>query len=300
MGISALPLLAPNAAARPVAASCFSVLVPTWNNLPYLRLCVESIRRHSAFPHQVVVHVSDGSDGSLDWVRSEGIEHTWSRHNAGVSMALNLAAARARASFIVYMNDDMYACPEWDVELLRTADVLGDRPFLLSGTAIEPQPYGPHSIAPHDFGDAPERFRESELLAALPSLGRPDWSGASWPPVLVRRELWERVGGYSMEFWPGRCSDQDFAMKLWRAGVRVFRGVGSSHVYHFGRRTTSRVGGEEGRRLFARKWGLPASWFYRRVLRMGAPFDGPLPEIETLPDLRWAHLKAAWHRYLAR
>lgn len=89
-------------------------------------------------------------------------------------------------------------------------------------------------------------------------------------------------------------------MKLWRAGVRVFQGVGSSHVYHFGRRTTSRVGGDEGRRLFARKWGLPASWFYRQVLRMGAPFEGPLPEMETLPDLHWARLKAVWHRYLAR
>lgn len=26
----------------------FSILIPSWNNLPYLRLCVESLRRHSA------------------------------------------------------------------------------------------------------------------------------------------------------------------------------------------------------------------------------------------------------------
>ena len=285
---------------QPLAAPYLSILIPTWNNLPYLRLCVESIGRNSAFRHQVIVHVSDGSDGSLEWVRSKGIEHTWSSHNAGVSLALNLAAARARTGFLVYMNDDMYACPGWDVELLRAAEGLGDRPFLLSGTAIEPEPYGPHSIAPRDYGRTVEQFREAELLAALPGLTRADWSGASWPPALVRRELWQRVGGYSPEFWPGRCSDQDFAMKLWRAGVRIFRGVGSSHVYHFGRRTTSRVGGEEGRRLFARKWGLPASWFYRRVLRMGAPFEGPLPEIEKLPDLPWARLKAVWHRHYAR
>lgn len=295
---TALPAFAP--AIRPVAAARLSILVPTWNNLPYLRLCVESIRRHSAFPHQLVIHVSDGSDGTLDWVRSEGIEHTWSPHNAGVSLALNTAASLARTGFIVYMNDDMYACPGWDLELLRAAEELGNRPFLLSGTVIEREAYGPHAIAPHDFGDAPERFRETELLAALPRLSRGDWSGASWPPSLVPRKLWEQVGGYSVEYWPGRCSDQDFAMKLWRIGVRLFRGVGTSRVYHFGRRTTSRVGGGEGRRLFAQKWGLPASWFYRRALRIGAPFAGPLPEMETLPDLPWARVKAIWHRYFAR
>jgi GT2 family glycosyltransferase len=300
VGISTAPVIAYPPAARPVEAGRFTILIPTWNNLPYLRLCVESILRNSTFEHQVVVHVSDGSDGTLDWVRQAGIEHTWSRQNAGVSLGLNTAASLARTGFIVYMNDDMYACPGWDAELLRAADELGDRPFLLSGTVIEPEGYGPHAIAPHDFGETPERFREAELLAALPRLARADWSGASWPPALVPRRLWQQVGGYSVEFWPGRCSDQDFAMKLWRVGVRLFRGIGSSRVYHFGRRTTSRVGGDEGRRLFARKWGLPASWFYRRVLCIGAPFAGPLPEMETLPDLEWARLKALWHRLFGR
>ncbi len=63
VGISAAPLIAYPPAARPAAAARFTIVIPTWNNLPYLRLCVESIRRNSA-------------DGTLDWVRSEGIEHT--------------------------------------------------------------------------------------------------------------------------------------------------------------------------------------------------------------------------------
>jgi glycosyltransferase involved in cell wall biosynthesis len=54
----------------------FTILIPTWNNLAYLRLVVESIRTHSSAPHQIVVHVNDGSDGTLAWVREQGIEHT--------------------------------------------------------------------------------------------------------------------------------------------------------------------------------------------------------------------------------
>jgi glycosyltransferase involved in cell wall biosynthesis len=278
------------------AGARFTIVIPTWNNLGCLRLCVESIRKHSAFPHQLVVHVSDGSDGTLAWVRGEGLGHSSSRENAGVCLALNAAASLGRTDFVLYMNDDMYACPGWDAALLRAAEELGERPFLLSATAIEPKGTSATAILPHDFGEAPEQFREAELLAALPGLTRPDWSGASVPPVLVRRSLWDQVGGYSLEYWPGHSSDQDFAMKLWRVGVRIFRGVGESRVYHFRQRTTSRVASDDGRRLFALKWGLPLSWFSERVLRMGTPFAGPLPEMETLPDLAWARWKAFFRR----
>lgn len=50
----------------------FSILIPTWNNLPYLQLCIESIRRHSAFEHEIIVHVNEGTDGTLEWVRAQG------------------------------------------------------------------------------------------------------------------------------------------------------------------------------------------------------------------------------------
>jgi glycosyltransferase involved in cell wall biosynthesis len=98
----------------------FSIIIPTWNNLPYLKLVVDSLRRHSAYDHQIIVHVNDGSDGTLDWVRSEGIEHTASPTNIGICHAVNLAAARATRDYVVYMNDDMF----WNSD---TSLVIGDR-----------------------------------------------------------------------------------------------------------------------------------------------------------------------------
>jgi len=78
-----------------VAAPRYDTLIPTWNNLPYLRPSVESLRPHSASPHHVAVDARDGSDRSLGWMRSEGIEHTRSRRNLGVS----LAQARVEAAW---------------------------------------------------------------------------------------------------------------------------------------------------------------------------------------------------------
>ena len=40
----------------------FSILIPTWNNLPFLKICVDSIRKNSTYRHQIIVHVNDGSD----------------------------------------------------------------------------------------------------------------------------------------------------------------------------------------------------------------------------------------------
>jgi GT2 family glycosyltransferase len=282
----------------PPAGARYAVIIPTWNNLSCLRLCVESLRRHSAQPHELVVHVSEGTDGTLDWVRAQGIAHTWSPGNAGVSLALNAAAALARADLLLYLNDDMVALPGWDARLLAAAAEMGATPCMLSATCIEPGGSAPAALAPHDFGSGPEGFREADLLAALPGLVRPDWSGASWPPMLVSRALWDRVGGFSTEFFPGHTSDQDFAMKLWRLGVRHFRGVGDSRVYHFRHRTTSRVPGSDNRRRFAVKWGLPASWFYWKALRQGQPYAGALPELPAVPGYQVARVKALLRRLL--
>lgn len=52
----------------------FSIVVPTWNNLRFLKLCIESIRKNSSYRHQIIVHVNDGSDGTLEWVKAEGLD----------------------------------------------------------------------------------------------------------------------------------------------------------------------------------------------------------------------------------
>jgi glycosyltransferase involved in cell wall biosynthesis len=280
-------------AGRATAGARFTIVIPTWNNLPYLRLCLDSIRRHSAFPHQVVVHVNDGSDGTLAFVRAEGLDYTWSPENAGICFPVNAAASLARTDHIAYMNDDMFVCPGWDAALWRAAEEIGHPRFSLSATLLEPRGTEAHAHPARDLGDGPETFREAELLALLPGLPTQDWSGASWPPNLVHRSLWELVGGYSVEFSPGFYSDPDLSMKLWHAGVREFRGVARSVVYHFRQKSTRRVVPNDGRRQFARKWRIPSSFFYREVLRMGRPYQGPLPELETVPGLARARL-AAW------
>ena len=268
----------------------FTILIPTWNNLAHLRLAVESIRAHSAEAHQIVVHVNDGSDGTLAWVREQGIAHTASDTNIGICYAMNEAATLAEHEHLVYLNDDMFCLPGWDGALQRRARSMPSDLYLISGTMIEPRDTGNPCVVVGSYGDAVDTFRAEDLLRDAPTLARGDWSGATWPPTLVARRWWHRVGGYSTELTPGMSSDNDFSMKLWLAGCRHFIGVGDSLVYHFQQKSTGKVVKNDGRRQFLDKWGMTQSTFDRFCLRRGTdlPPDGRLPEAEDSAALRRA------------
>jgi GT2 family glycosyltransferase len=280
-----------NLSPQPIPAlSLFSIVIPSWNNLSLLKLCVKSIKANSAFAHQIIIHVNDGSDGTLEWVRSQEITHTHSALNTGICLTVNQAAALAEHDLILYLNDDMYCCPQWDTKLLDKVQQIGHDAFVLSGTMIEPVESGNSCVAVRDFGRDVETFREQEILKNYQTLAKADWYGATWPPTLVHRRWWHAVGGYSIEFSPGMSSDNDFSMKMWAAGCRIFLGVGDSLVYHFMCKSTGRIIKNNGRKQFMRKWGMTSSLFDHYYLRRGQIAAGDvLSEPEQTREFQRKH-----------
>jgi len=264
-------------------AETFDIIIPSWNNLPYLKLCVESIRKNSRSGHRIIVHVNEGKDGSAQWLEKEGIDFTRSEENIGICHAFNRALECAKSDRILYLNDDMYVLPGWDEALM--CRIPGAKQWMISATMIEAKETGNPVVIHADFGSSPEDFREAELLSSMDRLKRPDWSGSTWPPVLMPRDLLESLGAFSEEFSPGMYSDPDLAMKFWQKGTRYFRGAGDALVYHFQAKSTGRIRKNNGRVTFMKKWGISASAFYRYYLRMGKAWNGPLSDPNPLLSL---------------
>lgn len=265
----------------------FSIVIPSWNNLSFLQNCIESIRKNSSYPHQIIVHVNQGKDGSYEWVKAQpDIEYTYSPENIGVCYALNAARTLIKTPYLLYLNDDMYLCPGWDKALLEEIKTIGHDLFFLSSTVIEPVASS-NAVIEKNYGHDIASFQEEKLLKEFNEWAQPDWSGATWPPNIVSVRLWDYVGGYSVEFSPGMYSDPDFSMKLWNAGVRYFKGVSNSRAYHFGSKSVQRVKRNKGYHQFIYKWGFTSSLLTKHMLHRGENWKGPLPEFKMTNTLKW-------------
>ena len=264
----------------------FSILIPTYNNLEYLKVCINSIRKNSKFNHQIIIHVNEGKDGTLGYIKDSNLEFTFSDQNIGMPKALNKASKLSKNDFILISHDDFYYCPGWDEELMNNVNIINHKNFYLSSTMV-----GAGQVS-FDAGQTIETFDELKLLNNLEKIKTIDFQGTTKCPGLIHKEIWDRVGGWSEEFSPTGGDDTDFAMKLWKIDIRIFKGLGKSLAYHFGSITTRKKDkslftylGSRGNKIFLKKWGYSINFFEKFYLKSGLdnnknlifnPYDGPL------------------------
>ena len=276
----------------------FSIIIPTFNNLNYLKLCINSIKKNSRYNHEIIIHINEGTDGTLDYVKKNDLKYTYSKENSGLCTGTNLAASKASTSYILYSHDDMYFCPNWDTILEKEIKNQKSNAYYISGTMIEKN--GGHIKL--DFGNTFEDFNEDKLINEYKNIRFINHQGTHWAPHLIHKEYWDRVGGFSEEFNPGIGSDPDLNMKLWKSGVRIFKGLGDFKVYHFGSlvlRKKKNFTRNKGAKTFLRKWGITPSFFVKYYLNGGEfingkilckEFDGPLSEPNSKSINYWFDL----------
>ena len=257
----------------------FSIIIPTFNNVKYLKLCIESIKKNSIFNHEIIVHVNIGEDGTKEYLDKENIEYTFTNYNAGICEGMNKATKKAKFDYILYSHDDFYFCPKWDEIMNEEIKKIGHNKFYLSGIMIN---NGPLKF---NAGSDLETFDEKKLLDNYEKINHYDFQGSTWAPHLIHKEIWNIVGGFSEEFYPGTGSDPDLNMKLWRKGVRIFKGLSKCKVYHFGSIVTRKYkkhatiqteSGSKGGKIFLLKWGITFKFFKKHYLRSDSIYEGEL------------------------
>ena len=257
----------------------FSIIIPTFNNLEYLKICINSIRKNSKFNHEIIPHINGGNDGTEQFLKSENIKYTKTTYNAGICEGMNKAAKKSTTNYILYAHDDFYFCPDWDQVLLDEVKKIPHNKFYLSGIMMN---NGPLKF---ECGNSLKDFDEEKLLKDFKNINHYDFQGSTWAPHLIHKEVWDKVGGFSEEFYPGTGSDPDLNMKLWNIGVRIFKGINNFKVYHFGSIVTRRYknhptikteSGSRGAKIFLLKWGISIGFFKKFILKSDLRYDGEL------------------------
>lgn len=247
----------------------FSIIIPSLNNFKYLANCINSIKKNSFYNHEIIVHVNIGTDGTIDFLEGKKIKYSFTKFNAGICEGVNTACRISTSNYLLYAHDDFYFCPNWDLALLNEVKKIGHKKFYLSGTMIQ---NGQVSL---DCGSTLEDFDEKKLLKNYDKINFYDFQGSTWAPHLIHKDTWNAVGGFSEEYFPGTGSDPDLNMKLWKYGVRIFKGLQNCKVYHFGsivtrkskQNSTITESGSRGGKIFLIKWGYKISFFNKYYLR---------------------------------
>ena len=242
-----------------------SILVPTYNNLKYLEFLILSLKKNSNYNHQIILHINDGSDGTIEYAKKNKIEFTFSDKNIGLCSSLNKASQLVNTDYVLYAHDDMFFCKNWDIYLEKEVKKFDDNLFYLSGTNISVR----NGLINYDCGSSIENFNEKKFNEFCDTDKSPDLQGSHWAPHLIHKDLWDKINGFSEEFNPGDGSDPDFCMKLWNEKVRVFKTVSKFKVYHFSSITTRKRGIylNNGTKAFILKYGFNPRFFRKYYLR---------------------------------
>lgn len=238
-----------------------SVVVVTYGGLPLTRRCLESLLAGETWPRFEVLVVDNASpDGTREYLRSlddPRLRIFLQEKNLGFPKANNVALAEARGEIVVLLNNDTVVPPGMIGRLVqplqrdpRIGLVCATTNFCGNEARVEPD-YEDLRDLPR-FAAGRQRRHAGRLL---------DLRVAAMYCVAARRAVIEEVGPLDEAFGIGMFEDDDYSLRVSRAGYRVVCAE-DAYVHHVGQGSFQTLSKQEyevlwqkNQTYYERKWG---------------------------------------------
>ena len=250
-----------------------SVLVVTFDGLVFTRLCLESVLAGAAgIDLELVVVDNASTDGTRSYLerlaaQDARVRLVLNEHNVGFAPAVNQGIAHSRGRRLLLLNNDVVVPPR---ALARLLGHLDDKSVGLVGPVS-------NEAATEAEVDADYRTY-AELVAAADERARAnagelfDVQMLTMFCVGLRRDVYDLVGSLDERFEVGLFEDDDYSLRVRRAGYRVAC-ADDVLVHHFGEAAFGRLVPtgehaavfEANKRRFEEKWGEPWQQHGRRA-----------------------------------
>ena len=249
-----------------------SIVIPTFNHAEYLYLCLQSILAYTDVPFEVII-VDDCSHDATPQLLSkiDNIQIVRNKENQEFIRSCNTGARLVKGCYILFLNDDVIVTPQWLSRLVETLEqypkcgAVGAKLIRLAGTLQEAGSivWQDGSALAYGRDDDPSKPEYCYLREV-------DYCSAAC--LLVRAELFRKLGGFDELYLPAYYEDADLCFGLRRLGYKI---VFQPHVtvfhYEFGSRGFERAKAlmEGNQPKFVKKWAqdLSQQYAYGDVLR---------------------------------
>ena len=214
------------------------MVIPSWNSARLLPRCLDSIAAQG-IPVELLVVDNSSSDGSVELLRERGVEHVALERNTGFAAAVNLGVRRTKAPLVLVLNADTVLEPGCLAALaarLRSDRGLGGvQPLILQlEVGRERDRAGARVYSAGMTLSADGRAFElgaGEVQGPFSATPR-EVFGVCGAACLLRRELFEQLGGYDERYF-AFYEDVDLNVRGRIAGWR-FAYVPGAVVWHVG------------------------------------------------------------------
>jgi len=222
---------------RPVGDELASIVILCCNQLPYTRQCLESVIQYTRDPYELLLIDNGSTDGTPAYLRELERRSGPARvvvirndDNRGFAAGCNQGLAEASGRYFVLLNNDTLVTPGWLQGMLNW--LLHDWPQVgMVGPVTNRAP--PPQLVEVDYRLLPQ-------LLAFAAQRRQAFAGKALPVqrligfcLLLRREVWETVGGLDESFGLGFFEDDDFCFRASDAGFDLLVAL-DVFIHHYG------------------------------------------------------------------
>jgi GT2 family glycosyltransferase len=236
--------------------------IGTHNNLPYLKIAIESVRRNSFYKNSpFIIHAENCTDGTNEFLMENHLKYNLQVYiqtnevPLGIGGSMNFCAEKVQTKYIMFIHSDFYVTKNWDYELLKIFDKYPNEKLWVNSHRVEPDMFGSPQrpgtvILPKDTFGAYYNDFNTELFdkwasefVEINDFEIPKGEGVSG---LIKKSVWDEFGGNDPIFAPASYDDLDLFLRMRMGGVR-FVLPSKSLVWHFGARGSHRLEENNGK-----------------------------------------------------
>ncbi|MEM3036312.1 MAG: glycosyltransferase [Thermoplasmata archaeon] len=242
-----------------------SIIVVTYNNIEYTKLCLESIISKTDYPNYEIIVVDNNSlDGTREYLQNiqkiiSFIKVIFNNENTGFAKANNQGIQCASGDYIVFLNNDTVVTKGW---LTKLIDYLDKYPEIgLIGPVTNS--CGNEAKIDVPYKDLGEMDRFAYFYTSSHAGLFFDIKMLALYCAATRRKTIEDVGMLDERFSVGMFEDDDFSYRIKLKGYRVVCAE-DIFVHHFGQASFKKLLQtgeyykifEQNKKLFESKWGI--------------------------------------------